>query len=229
MKPCGSRTFLLSGVLVWAVLVLPSCTSHPPEVRTEPETRILVPPAPKISLKPYHRSMVDEMQRSFEKADEVVIGVYTGTFGDGPPSRAYYFDQFRVFNKEAWTWSSETNVLLPVLFQDAKPEIIANSELKSLSDLDKRGICWDDYEGPRVIYLIEGIPNLLFLRQVLDEVDNNSHRILIDAYPLTKECRAKDVFDLMLRERARLKPLTSDSRRDDSETGVESLLASKAL
>ena len=193
----------MSGVLGWAVLTLGNCTSRPPEVRAEPESEILVPPAPKISMKPYHRSMRDEMEKSFEKADEILIGVYTGTFTEGPPSRADYFDTFRIFNKDTWTWGPEMNVLLPVIFQESKPEIITDLEFKTLSDLDKAGICWDDYEGPRVIYLVEGIPNLLFLRLSLDEADNTSRRILIDAYPITKDCRAKDVFDLMLRERAR--------------------------
>lgn len=193
-----------TAVLVWAVFTLVSCTSRPPEVRTEPETKVAVPPAPRISLKPYHRSMRDEMQKSFDKADEIVVGVYTGTYGDGPQGRRHYFDQLRIFNKDSWTWSSEMNVLLPVLFQDVKPEIITGLEFKSLSSLDKTGICWDDYEGTRVIFLVEGIPNLLFLRQILDEVDNTSRRILIDAYPVTKDCRAMDIFDLMLRERSGL-------------------------
>lgn len=103
MKATVSRAFLLSGVLGWAVLTLGNCASRPPEVRAEPESEILIPPAPKISIKPYHRSMRDEMEKSFEKADEILIGVYTGTFTDGPPSRAYYFDQFRIFNKDRWT------------------------------------------------------------------------------------------------------------------------------
>ena len=202
MKATVSRAFLLSGALGWAVLTLGNCASRPPEVRAEPESEILIPPAPKISIKPYHRSMRDEMEKSFEKADEILIGVYTGTFTDGPPSRAYYFDQFRIFNKDRWTWGPEMNALLPVIFQESKPEIITDLEFKTLSDLDKTGICWDDYEGPRVIYLVEGIPNLLFLRLSLDEADNTSRRVLIDTYPLTKECRAKDVFNLVLRERA---------------------------
>jgi len=150
--------------------------------------------------------MKDEMAKSFEKADEIVIGVYTGTYTDGQEGRAYLFDQFRVFNKDSWIWSPEMTALLPVLFQDVKPEIITGPEFKSLSALDKTGICWDDYEGPRIIFLVEGIPNLIFLRQVLDESDTTSHRSLVDSYPLTKECRAKDVFDLMLRERAGLPP-----------------------
>ncbi len=145
--------------------------------------------------------MRNEMLKSFESADEIILGIYTGTFGDGDQGRLFYFDQFRTFDKATWAWGPEMNVLLPVLFQEVRPEIITSREFKSLSDLDKTGICWDDYEGPRVIYLVEGIPALLFLRQTFDDASRNLRRILIDTYPVTGECRAKDVFDLMLRER----------------------------
>jgi hypothetical protein len=207
MRISVSRAFVLSGVLGWAVLTLVNCASRPPDVRAEPESKIVVPPAPKISLKPFHRSMREEMEKSFEKADEVLIGVYNGTFADGPLGRAYYFDQVLIFNQETWTWGSEMDVLLPILFEKIRPEIIASREFKILSDLDKTGICWDDYEGPRSLYLVEGVSTLVFLRQILDEADNTSRRVLIDTYPLTKECRAKDVFDLMLRERAEKQPV----------------------
>jgi hypothetical protein len=196
------RSVALSGILVWAGLALVSCTSPPPEVTPEPESKVVVPPAPRISLKPYHRSMRDEMQRSFEKADEVLIGVYTGTFTDSPLGRAHYFDQIRTFSQETWTWGPEMNVLLPIRFVEVRPEIITNREFKALSPLDKTGICWDDYEGPRSLYLVEGIPSLVFLKVILDEAAASSRRILIDTYPITKDCRANDVFDLMLRERA---------------------------
>jgi len=196
------RAALFGWVLAWAVLIGVSCSSRVPAVRTEPERKIVVPSAPKISLKPHHRSMLDGMRQSFDKADEIIIGIYTGSYTDGPEGRGYYFDQFRTFNKDTWTWGPEMNALLPILFQDVKPEIISNREFKSLSNLDKTGICWDDYEGPRVVFLVEDIPTLVFLKQLFDEVENASRRILVDTYPVTKECRAKDIFDLMLRERA---------------------------
>lgn len=148
--------------------------------------------------------MREGMQRSFDRADEIIIGVYTGTYSDDQESRAYYFDQYRIFNKSTWTWGPKMSALLPVLFGEVKPELISGPEFESLSPLDKTGICWDDYEGPRVVFLVEGIPALLFLRQSYDEAANTSRRVLIDTYPVTKECRAKDVFNLMLRERAGL-------------------------
>ncbi len=196
------RTAVLGWGLAWATLGGINCASRVPEARTEPKSEIAVPEPPRISLKPHHRSMRGGMERSFDKADEIIIGIYTGTHGDGPEGRSYYFDQFRIFNKTTWTWGPEMSALLPVLFQDVRPEIITAQEFKSLSDLDRAGICWDDYEGPRVVFLVEGIPTLAFLKQTFDESANASRRFLIDTYPITKECRAKDVFDLMLRDRA---------------------------
>jgi len=198
-----TEAFLLGGALLWAGFILTGCASRPPEVKAEPESKIVVPPAPRIALQPYHRSMKDEMSRSFEKADEIMIGTCTGTYAEGPSGRAYYFDPYRVFDKASWTWGPEMSALLPVLFGEVKPEVIGGREFKSLSGLDRTGICWDDYEGPRVAFLVEGLPHLLFLRQVFNEADNTSRRILIDAYPMSKECRPKDIFDLMLIERAR--------------------------
>jgi hypothetical protein len=192
--------------MVWAALALTHCATRPPEVQPEPESKIVVPAAPRMALKPYHRSMRDGMRQSFDRADEIIIGVYTGTHTDGQEGRAFYFDQYRIFNKDTWIWGSEMSALLPVLFQEVKPEIISSPEFKSLSALDKTGICWDDFEGPRVVFLVEGFPTLLFLRQSFDERTSTSRRFLIDTYPLTKECRAKDIFDLMLRERAGFPP-----------------------
>jgi len=210
-----SRAVFWVGLVAWFGFALMSCAPRPVEVPAEPEPKILVPPAPKLTLKPYHVSMREGMAKSFEKADEIVIGVYTGTYSDGPLGRAHLFDEFRIFNKDTWTWSAEMGALLPVFFQNAKPEIIRGQEFRSLSERDRMGICWDDYEGPRVIFIVEGLPNLLFLRPVFDEATGTSSRILIDAYPVTKDCRAKDVFDLMLRERAQEQPLIRNSRNDD--------------
>jgi len=202
MKSSVSGSAALAGLLLSLGLALVDCAPPPPEVKPEREVKVAVPPAPRITLKPYHRSMKAEMARSFDKADEILVGVYTGTYADGPAGRAHYFDQVRVFDKTTWTWGAEMNVLLPVLFEQVRPEIITSREFKSLSALDRTGICWDDYDGPRSLYLVEGIPTLVFLTLVLDEPAATTRRLLIDAYPLTKDCRANDVFDLMLRERA---------------------------
>jgi hypothetical protein len=195
-------SWLLAGATFAAIVWATACAPRAPAVSNAPESKTVVPAAPKISLEPYHRSMREGMRRSFDQADEIIIGVTTGTYTDGPEGRVTYFDQFRVFNKDTWTWGPETNALLPILFQEIRPEIITAREFKSLSALDRTGICWDDYEGPRVVFLVEGIPTLLFLKLSFDEAENSSRRTLIDTYPVTNECRAKDIFDLMLRERA---------------------------
>ena len=201
MKPSVFRAGLPAGLLIASILALVECASRPPEVKTEPEVKIAVPPAPRISLKPYHRSMKDGMAGSFEKADEILIGVYTGTYADGPSGRAPYFGRGRMFDKGTGAGGPEMDALWPILFVDVRPEIITGREFKTLSALDRTGICWDDYEGPRSLYLVEGIPTLVFLTLVLDEPAASARRILIDTYPITKDCRANDIFDLMLRER----------------------------
>lgn len=61
------------------------------------------------------------------------------------------------------------------------------------------GICWDFYEGNRSVYLVEGQKNLVFLEVGLDDVNSESYRKFIDAYPVTRECRAVDVFNLTIR------------------------------
>jgi hypothetical protein len=80
-----------------------------------------------------------------------------------------------------------------------KPEIIGEREFKRLIALDKVGICWDNYEGNRSVYLVEGQKNLVFLEVGLDDVNSESYRKFIDAYPATRECRAVDVFNLTIR------------------------------
>jgi hypothetical protein len=81
-----------------------------------------------------------------------------------------------------------------------KPEIIRRNEFKRLVALDKTGICWDYYEGSRSVFLVEGKMNLLFLEMRFDETSSTSYRRLLDAYPVTDECRARDVFDSMIQD-----------------------------
>lgn len=171
-----------------------------PDVQTEPEVKIVIPPAPKIIKKSYHHAMSEEMKKSFEQADEIIIGVYTGSYVDEPQGRAFYFDNFRNLNKETLIWGPVLDVLLPIQFHDLNPDIILRNEFKRLSDLDKVGICWDFYDQKRFVYLVEGVETLVFLEQIVDETNNSSYRNLIDTYPVTEDCNAKVVFELMLRE-----------------------------
>jgi len=173
-----------------------------PEPSDEPESieaASNIEPAP-IAMKPYHRAMGEEMRRSFRRADEIIMAFYTGNWMDKPEGKTYYFDKFFKFNQETYTWGPVTNVLLPVIFRELKPQIIYQHEFKSLSKNDRIGICWDSYDETRFVYLIEGEYSILFLNQELDEKTYTNHRILIDIYPVTKYCNAKTVFDLMVRQ-----------------------------
>ena len=191
--------FLLPAVGLLLLLAV-HCGPRPASPPVETEATVNIPPQPKLSLKPVHRSMREGMRKSFEVADEIILGVYTGITQDGERGRTHFFDRFRRFDKSSWTWGPETEALLPVFFEELRPEILSEKEFKTLSAMDRIGICWDDFEGPRVVYLAEGITTLVFLRHIIDESGGTSRRILLDTYPDTKDCRAKDVFDLVLRD-----------------------------
>lgn len=189
---------------VAAILVFLSfhCASHP---EPPPEREVKVkptppPPPPKFTPKPYHNAMSEEMRESYQRADEIVIGVYSGTHEDEIYGLAYFFEDFISFDKETLSWGQVMNVIFQVLPHKLEPEIISRGEYQNLSDLDRVGICWDSYEQVRDVYLIEGEKMLIFLEQEYDEANNRSTRHLIDTYPVTKECNAKAVFDAMVRE-----------------------------
>jgi hypothetical protein len=84
---------------------------------------------------------------------------------------------------------------------ELKPEIIRRNEFKTLIDLDKTGICWDFYQGIRNVYLVEGKKNLIFLEVGFDKTSSHFYRNLLDSYPVTEECRAKYIFNLMLQDK----------------------------
>jgi len=198
----ANKIIALGCVVGLATLLSMNCASTP-DVRTEPEADIKteIHVEPKIMMKPYHRSMSEEMKISFERADEIIIGVYTGTHMDKQNGKTFYFDNFMRFNKKTLIWGSIENALLPVLSHEFKPKIITREDFKYLSELDKVGICWDYLEQKRFVYLVEGIPSLVFIEQIVDEENNSSYRNLLDTYPVTKDCNAKVVFDLMVRDR----------------------------
>ena len=150
-------------------------------------------------MKPYHEAMNAEMRISFERADEIIIGVYSGSHNDEQFGLIHYFDDFKSFDKAGMFWGPEKKVIVQVQANELKPEIIKKNEFKQLSDLDKVGICWDSYEQTRYVYLVEGQKMLIFLQTDYDEALNRSYRNLIDAYPVTPVCSADDVFDLIIR------------------------------
>ena len=195
------RVLLIGCVSFLAALVLVSCTSKPDIVPGPgPETKPTPPlPAPAFSMKPYHEAMNEEMRISFERADEIIMGVYSGNHNDEQFGLIYYFDDFKSFDKTSKSWGEEMKVIVQVQAGEIKPEIIKRNEFKQLSDLDKVGICWDAYEQTRYVYLVEGQKMLIFLQTGYDGARNRSYRNLIDAYPVTPVCRADDVFNLMIK------------------------------
>jgi len=187
-------------VTLAAVLMI-SCAPRP-EVHPEPEPEPLEPPPTPSGfvMKPFHRSMHEEMRKSYYSADEIVLGVFTGTHKNKKSGIIYYFADFSRFDKETLSWGPTQNVIMQVHPDKFQPEIIRRGEFKTLIDLDKTGICWDYYQGNRNVFLVEGRKNLIFLELGFDETTGNSYRNLLDAYPVTDECRARDVFNLMIQD-----------------------------
>ena len=193
-----TKSIALCCVVVFAALFSLNCAST---TGARAESGADIHGEPKIMMKPYHHSMSEEMKISFERADEIIIGVFTGVRTDKQKGRIFYFDDFMRFNKNTMKWGPVENVLLPILSSQFKPKIIAGEEFKHLNILDKVGICWDYLDQKRYVYLVEGKRSLVFIEQIIDEENHSSYRNLLDTYPVTKECNAKVVFDLMVRDR----------------------------
>jgi len=186
--------------LCFLLLAFGAC-ARAPEVTTEPVTEPAPPPAPKkFSMQPYHRSMGEEMKASYSRADEILIGLVEGVARDKTSGTACYVSNFRRFDKTTLAWEPRESLVIQVSADRLHPEIIRSGEFGKLIDLDKTGICWDFFEGTRNIYLVEGQENLMFIEFVYDELGQNLTRNLIDVYPATRECRAPDVFVLMVRD-----------------------------
>ena len=184
-----------------AAALMTSCASGP-EVQPEPGSEISTAPSSPTAfvMKPFHRSMKEEMQKSYDRSAEIIVGVFTGAHRDAEGRLMYYFTDFSIFDKETLSWGSTQDVIMQVRPDEFTPEIIWRKEFKRLIDLDKTGICWDYYQGERAIFLVEERLNLIFLEIGYDEASNTSYRNLLDAYPVTDECRAKDVFNLMIQD-----------------------------
>ncbi len=189
--------------IVWLALALSLSCARAPEIKPAPEPKPSLPPVPPgFVLKPFQSSMRDEMQKSYPQADEVMIGVLAGVDAEQKDKAVYYFENFSLFNKQTYSWGPVLDVLVEVRPGPFKVEIIRRDEFKRLIALDRVGICWDFYEGKRSLYLVEGQRNLIFLKVELDVNTSRAYRYLIDAYPVTGECRAVDVFHLMIRHLA---------------------------
>jgi len=190
-----------------------------PEIQHEPEPEpVEAPPPSGFVMKPFHRSMKEEMRKSYHRADEIIAGVFSGTYQDNKKGLIYYFSDFSRFDKQTLSWGPSQNVIMQVQQDEFKPEIIRRNEFKTLIDLDKTGICWDFYQGNRNVFLVEGRKNLIFLETGFDEATNDSYRNLLDAYPITDECRATDVFNLMIQD------LFYSYRRESTGLAVAALM-----
>jgi hypothetical protein len=188
-------------LIALALAMMTGCAPRP-KVLPEPEPEpVEAPPPPSgFVMKSFHRSMKREMLKSYDRANEIIVGILTGTHQDKKDSLVYYFSDFSLFDKDTLSWGSPQNVIMKVQPDKLMPEIIRRNEFKTLIDLDKTGICWDFYKGDRNVFLVEGRRNLIFLEMGFDEATNDSYRILLDAYPDTDECRARDVFNLMIQD-----------------------------
>lgn len=198
----SKRTLRISGALVAAAFLMMHCGPAPqPQPVPAPAPRpVPPPPPPAFAMKPHHRLMGAEMRKSYDKADEILVGVYSGSRQDPKDGPLHYFEDFSLFNKESLSWGPAMSVIVQVQPKGFKPEIITRKEFRKLSALDKIGICWDPYEETRNIFLVEGEKILVFLELKYDDADGRSRRSLIDAYPVTSDCNAQSVFDLMVRE-----------------------------
>ena len=196
---CKKILFMLCALSLAAGLAITISCASGPVVQPEPEAKPEPPTPPgRFTMKPFHRSMSEEMRKSYDLADEIIIGIFENSHEDDEAGLVYYFQDFSTFDKSAQAWSEPMNVIMKVQPDVVKPEVIYRNEYKNLIDLDKVGICWDVYEGDRNVFLVEGSRNLIFVKLGYDEANNRSHRSLIDAYPVTEICRADDVFAAML-------------------------------
>jgi hypothetical protein len=196
------KTIRKYACLTALTLALMTGCAQRPEVLPEPEAeRSVASRSPSgFLMKSYHRSMKEEMRKSYDRANEILIGIFSGIHQDKKGNLVYYFSDFSLFDKDMLAWGSSQNVIMKVQPDVFEPEIIRRNEFKNLLDLDKTGICWDFYEGDRNVFLIEGKMNLIFCELGFDEVSGDSFRILLDSYPSTDECRARDVFNMMIQE-----------------------------
>ena len=195
------RVFQLVFITLISAVFFVSCAA-PPETRPEPELKPPPPPPPSAGfvMKSYHESMKTGMQISYDQADEILIGIYTGLHEDPELGNIHYLDDFLSFDKTTLTWGPNMKVVVQIQEHKKKPVIIKKKEFPRLVPLDKIGICWDEYEGSRDFYLVEGQKMLVFLETGFDEASNRAFRLLIDSYPVTTQCNAKAVFDLMIQD-----------------------------
>lgn len=63
-----------------------------PAVKPEPGAAPALPPPPAgFVMRPYQRSMSETMGKSYERVDEIIMGVFEAIRRDGASGPAYYF------------------------------------------------------------------------------------------------------------------------------------------
>ena len=204
-------------VCLAALILAPmtGCTPRPDvSLESEPEPVEASPPPSRFVMKSFHLSMKEEMRKSYAHANEVIVGVFKGTHLDKKSGLIFYFSDFSRFDRQTLCWEVPQNVIMKVQRDELQPEIIRKNEFKRLIDLDKIGICWDSYQGNRNVFLVEGRVNLIFLETGFNEATGEAYRNLLDAYPVTEECRAKDVFNQMIQDRINSVTHTEANRQD---------------
>lgn len=192
---CGFLA-LAVGLSLWLTACAPAPSVQPgPAAPPEPPA----PPAG-FKLKSHQRSMRDGMRACYERAGEVFLGVLEAVRRDGASGATYIFSDVVRFDKATLSWEPPLDLFLEVKPGALKPEIIARDEYQGLLALDKVGICWEPDGGGHSVFLVEGRKNLVFVEVGYDDAAARSFRNLLDAYPETPECRAADVFLMMLRD-----------------------------
>jgi hypothetical protein len=218
MNDLSKKIGLYVGLTALALVSMIGCAQSPEVVPAPEPEPVKAPPASSgFVMKSFHRSMKEEMKKSYDRANEIIAGVFTGIHKEKNGGLVYYFSDFRRFDKQSLSWGSLQNVIMKVQSEEFEPEIIRRNEFEKLIDLDKTGICWDSYQGDRNVFLVEGQINLIFLEVGFDEASGDSYRILLDTYPGTDECQAKNVFNLMIQDLVP-KPIASAKSLLDSAT-----------
>ena len=122
-----NKVILIGCVTILTTIILVSCTSAPeimPESESIPKPETKPTTLPAFDMKPFHEEMNEEMRISFERSDEVIIGVYSGNHNDEQFGLIYYFDDFKSFDKTSMSLGKEMKVIVQVQEDELKPEII---------------------------------------------------------------------------------------------------------
>ena len=99
------KLVVLSSAAILAVLIhyhcAPTSKVEPvPEPPPEPAVKV----EPGFSIRSYHYDMKNHMEISYDAADDIIIGIYTGKNEDKSKGTIYYFGDFKRFKKQTLAW-----------------------------------------------------------------------------------------------------------------------------